>query len=317
MPVNSSNRRFELFKIKFVPVFLAVIILATTAAGCASKKDVAALQKDYDMLKTNYDTAANNLASAQREYATLQASKDALQKDSDATKASLQTQISSQSASIASLQGTNASLQSNLTAATNTQIRVYYSFKYQTTTFNWDLSIPLSEFLYYKDKTRATDNSKYSAMVSDSHGDAILNVLVQKVKDASLANNLKKTDTVDLVGAFIQSLQHSNQDTATPYDDHALYPIETLFQQGGDCEDNSILAAALLQRLEYNQVFFVFSQPKHIALGIDVPTSLYTNGWEYQAKKYTYLETTGHNYPLGSAPAVYTTLQPEIIVIVK
>jgi hypothetical protein len=302
---------------KTLCVFLCIIILALTILGCTPKSD-------YDILKKDYDTLKANLTSAQREYDTLQSQMTSLQKEYAAAKATLEAEVARQSATIstansniAALTKNMAAVQSKLDTTLNTELKFSYVFKYQTWQFKWDIAIPLKEYLYYTEKTRISDSSKYTAMITDNHADSLIGILVQKIKDASLNYNLKKTDTVDMVGAFVQSLIYGNQDIATPYNDRPLYPIETLFEQGGDCEDTSILAAALLQRLEYNQVFFVFSQPKHVALGVDIPAPLYVIGWEYQAKRYVYLETTGDNYLSGTAPSVYTTLQPEIIAISK
>jgi hypothetical protein len=306
-----------MLKSKALLVFLCITVLSATFFGCTPNSDYDALKKDYDTVKKDYDALQANLTTAQREYDLLKSQITTLQKDYDATKATLEAKIASQAATIAEAQNANVTLQSKLDATLNTEFKFTYRFKYQTWQFNWDIAIPLREYLYYQAKSRITGSSKYTAMVTDSHADSLINILVQKIKDASLNYNLKKTETIDLVGAFVQSLVYASQDIATPYDDRPLYPIETLFEQGGDCEDTSILAASLLQRLEYDQVFFIFSQPKHVALGIDVPASLYVTGWEYLAKRYIYLETTGDNYTVGTAPTVYTTLQPEILPISK
>ena len=294
---------------KILSVLLCAIVLATTLTGCTSKKD-------FDALKKDYDVATANLTSAQREYDTLKNQMDALQKNFDTTKTTMQAQIDSQASTIAQGGNAAASLQSQLNTVLATQVKFVYTFKYGSQQLSWNLSIPMSEYLYYKNKARTSGSSGYTAMVTDAHGNNLINVLVQKIKDYTLANNLKKTETIDLVGSFVQSLQNSNQDPGTPYDDRALYPIETLFEQGGDSEDCSILTAALLQRLEYSVVFFVFDNPQHVAVGIDIPAPG-KQTWEYQSVKYVYLETTGHGWVLGNCPLVYTTLQPTVVPLSK
>jgi len=300
-----------------LPVIICLILLATMALGCKSTKEYEALEAELASTQQEYDSLKTQMTLLQHDYDSMKAGLEAeIARHSSEISAAKNT-ISEANATISALNIAKSDLQSELDTTLDTEIKLFYTFKYQTWQFTWDLAIPIREYLYYKEKTRGTDSSKYTAMITDNHGDNLINILVQKIKDASVNYNLKKSDTVDLVGTFVQSLIHGNQDIATPYDNRALYPIETLFEQGGDCEDTSILAAALLQRLEYNQVFFAFNQPKHIALGIDVPMAPYFNGWEYQAKRFIYLETTGDNYPFGVAPSVYTTLQPEIIPLSK
>ena len=100
--------------------------------------------------------------------------------------------------------------------------------------------------------------------------------------------------------SFIEGCSGAN-DIKTPFDDTALYPVETLFDQGGDCQDNSILAAALLQRLEFHVALLVFDKEKHMGVGVDSP-ALKGRNWEYQAVRYYYLETTGTRSQVGDRP---------------
>jgi len=53
------------------------------------------------------------------------------------------------------------------------------------------------------------------------------------------------------------------------------FPIETLWEGGGDCEDKAILAAALLKALGYDVVFVTYPYyfTGHAMLGVAVPLS--------------------------------------------
>ena len=75
----------------------------------------------------------------------------------------------------------------------------------------------------------------------------------------------------------------------------------------------SILAAAILTKLGYNVVFFVFEQEQHMAVGVDIDAI--GMNWEYRAKKYYYLETTGEKWQLGWLPSQYMTTQPVILPV--
>ncbi len=297
-------------KNKVLLLFVAIIVLSVSVVGCVS-------QKEYDTLEKENETLQANLTSAQREYEFLQSQMTSLQKEWEVAKAALEAETARQSTVISEAQKNIAELQAKLDAALNTEIKQSYAFSFQSKSFVWELSIPLKTYLYYKEKARITDTSKYTEMVTDSYADSLLNILVTQVKDAALRYNYNKTDTANLIGTFIQSLIRANNEPNTPYDNYPRYPVETLFDQGVDCEDTSILAAALLQRLEYNQVIFVFNEPKHVAVGIYVPAVYGLDGWEYQAKRYIYLETTGENWSLGHIPSVYSALQPEIYPVVK
>lgn len=53
--------------------------------------------------------------------------------------------------------------------------------------------------------------------------------------------------------------------------EYPKYPVETLVE-GGDCEDKSILLAAILRAMGYRTALLVFSgNPGHIAVGVECP----------------------------------------------
>jgi hypothetical protein len=90
--------------------------------------------------------------------------------------------------------------------------------------------------------------------------------------------------------------------------------VETLFDQGGDSEDTSILAAALLERLEFDLVLLVFENPEHMALGVYLP-GFYGYSWEYRGKNYLHLETVAEGGVLGNCPYIYQGVLPTIIML--
>ena len=107
-----------------------------------------------------------------------------------------------------------------------------------------------------------------------------------------------KQDRVDFVLSFVQSLPYTLDDVTTGYDEFRRYAIETLIEGGGDCEDTTILVAAILRGLgEATALIFT---PGHIALGVSgdfTGTSI-----TYNNTKYYYCETTGTGWTVGVLP---------------
>ncbi|HUS79527.1 MAG TPA: hypothetical protein VM050_12805 [Patescibacteria group bacterium] len=77
--------------------------------------------------------------------------------------------------------------------------------------------------------------------------------------------------------------------------------METLADGGGDCEDTSILTAALLNSMNHPVV--LIGLPDHMAVGVDVPAS--GAYYPYNGSRYYYLETTGEGWELGGIPSEY------------
>ena len=108
-----------------------------------------------------------------------------------------------------------------------------------------------------------------------------------------------RQDRVDFVLSFVQSLPYTRDDVTTGYDEFRRYAIETLIEGGGDCEDTTILVAAILRGLG-EKTALIFT-PGHIALGVsgDFKGASLT----YNNIKYYYCETTGTGWTVGTLPA--------------
>ena len=108
-------------------------------------------------------------------------------------------------------------------------------------------------------------------------------------------------ERVDFVLSFVQSLPYTLDDVTTGYDEFRRYAIETLIEGGGDCEDTTILAAAILSGLgESTALLFT---PAHIALGVS--GDFKGTAFAYNGTNYYYCETTGTGWTVGTVPAAY------------
>lgn len=91
----------------------------------------------------------------------------------------------------------------------------------------------------------------------------------------------------------------------TPQDDWPRYPIETLVDGVGDCEDDVILAAAVLKRLGFEAALLYY--PGHCALGVagaaGLPGDFVID--RRTGVRYFYGETTATGWHLGEAPERY------------
>ena len=113
--------------------------------------------------------------------------------------------------------------------------------------------------------------------------------------------------------AHAQSLPYTLDNVTTPVDEYPRYPIETLVDNGGDCEDTSILASELIRKLGYDTV--LIHPPEHMAVGVyckDCQGSYYA----FHGRNYYYVETTGENWQIGQLPDEYKGKQAEIFLLV-
>ena len=100
---------------------------------------------------------------------------------------------------------------------------------------------------------------------------------------------------------FVHDLDYV-YDYTLGFNEYPKYPIETLIEATGDCEDTSILMASILRSAGYGVV--LLNPPGHMAVGIKCN---YDYGYvTYNGNKYCYIETTSHhNWQVGEIPGSY------------
>ena len=89
----------------------------------------------------------------------------------------------------------------------------------------------------------------------------------------------------------------------TGYEEYWKYPVETLYDQGGDCEDTSILFSAIAEAMGYNTSLLLF--PGHMAAGVDLDGNygISKTYFETGGYRFYYCETTATGYHVGDKPS--------------
>ena len=132
--------------------------------------------------------------------------------------------------------------------------------------------------------------------------DYYIKILAQKLNETATQQGYNSFDKVSFVLAFVQSLPYTSDSVTTGRDEYPRFPIETLVDDGGDCEDTSILFATLTLIMGYGTVYI--NPPDHYAVGI-LGNNLRGTYWTYPEDSnntYYYCETTGDNFKIGQLP---------------
>jgi len=177
-----------------------------------------------------------------------------------------------------------------------------YLWEYGGMEWNWEVPMPQLLYEYYKDLPRPPTQD-YSVYVTHPLDDIYIELLVEKIQKAGQQEEYSEYETVEFAVSFIQSLPYTADDVTTQYDEYPRYPIETLVDNGGDCEDTSVLLASVLNSMGYGVV--LIQLPDHLAIGIKGDENIYGTYWEYEGDKYFYLETTNTGWRIGQLPDVY------------
>jgi hypothetical protein len=124
-----------------------------------------------------------------------------------------------------------------------------------------------------------------------------------KLHEAASQEGYGAYETISFMLAFVQSLPYTSDSVTTGFDEYPRFPLETLVDNGGDCEDTAILFATLVLIEGYGTV--LIHPPNHLAVGVlgssDIAGSYYT----YNGGRYYYCETTGDGWGIGDLPSEF------------
>lgn len=158
-------------------------------------------------------------------------------------------------------------------------------WKYNGYAFNASLKFSYSDYQYYHglSKTQA-----YNRFASENNSHQYLLSLAAQLDADAAAHGFSKPELAEYLVAFVQQGIPYVKDPYNKGNDYPKYPIETIIDRGGDCEDKSALLVALLNTFGFDAVLIVL--PGHMAAGLwsDRKGAYYL----HNNKRYCYIETT-------------------------
>ncbi|MFH1638209.1 MAG: transglutaminase-like domain-containing protein [Candidatus Woesearchaeota archaeon] len=182
----------------------------------------------------------------------------------------------------------------------------------------------------YKFWVKASDYLKFKSQRHRKHGveDYVNFVTYSHPKIKSMAQKLtegssSKEKSAQLLLDFVH--QHIYDKSIEEDRDYVRYPIETLVERNGDCEDFSILAAALMKSIGIGVALIHLpagegEKSGHLALGVEGDFS--GHFYNIDGKKYYYAETTGTEWPrnptgweIGDIPKEYREKEVNLHIV--
>ncbi|MDD2422544.1 MAG: Ig-like domain-containing protein [Heliobacteriaceae bacterium] len=202
---------------------------------------------------------------------------------------------------------------------------ITYRWKYRGWDYTWGpINWPTADrdaiLRYYRNAphplfSRFTARTYVNTYTMDPYDDKFIADLVGRLSDYAESIGLRGSEVVDFVLSFVQGLPYTADNVTTPYNDYPRYPLETILENGGDCEDTALLAAVLLREMGYGTaiLFVPGSAPTHAALGVLGSDTLPGTYYLYNGRRYYYTETTGSGWRVGQIPWVYSGVSAIVV----
>jgi len=184
-----------------------------------------------------------------------------------------------------------------------------------TTTGENNIELSIYKAAYVSESERPLRSIRRSVReaIDSGIGAELAEILGQ---NAAAAGQTTDRETVNYTVDAVQSLPFVSD--SDEYDNYSKYPTETLVE-GGDCEDTTILLAAVLasKPFEYGTalVYLPPENPVHVGLGIRGTSEVDGTHYVVDGVRYYYVETTGYGWEIGELPEKYRNMLARTVPI--
>ena len=184
-----------------------------------------------------------------------------------------------------------------------------YDWKYNTVEYQLSYNFDPARYVYYT-------NQGHSVMEYRDYINFVTKEETAVVEIAHILRNLSNQkgfdslSEVNFIMSFVQSLKYSEDNLTAGVGEYPRYPIETLVEQTGDCEDSAALLISLLEALNYEAAMILIPEAwddyGHAAVGVNLTGAegIYyiLNEGKDNEIGYYYAETTAEGWKLGEIP---------------
>jgi len=190
-----------------------------------------------------------------------------------------------------------------------------YSWYFKNKKWNLPFKIPVNTYKNYQTlnvsrqpQSQPFSDDKIAGFVTSK--ERIILDLIDELELRIEPENYDDIDKVNYCLRFVQDIITYRFDNETAgCEEYWKYPVETLVDQQGDCEDTTVLLASILDGLGYDVALLYYSWEEdgqnlgHLAVGVslDGDYGRYVDGED--GKKYFYCETTSESFLVGEIPS--------------
>ncbi len=167
------------------------------------------------------------------------------------------------------------------------------------TKYSLDLEIKYSDYYTYKnDDVNRHSGSKAHNTSFVTYNDPYIQKLTSEL--VLLSEGMSDMDRANFILTFVQNIPYVTDEVSAGKEEYWKYPLETLFEKEGDCEDTTFIYCAIMENLGYNTALLLFNG--HMAAGLETHTEDDIFLEKGNPMKFAFCETTGTPYDVGESP---------------
>jgi len=188
------------------------------------------------------------------------------------------------------------------------EYHIQMEWSYKSKRWRYETDIPITIYEHFAQEPRSNNYSEYAVNDID---DEWLGYTAKSFKEISTLEGWNYGDTINFVLSFVQSIEYSYDIDTAGYDEYPRYPIETIVDGTGDCEDTVVMFISILREMGYDVALLLYADDEHMAAGVSIPQDLvvsWNQGYELthivspEGESYAYCDTTYAGWRLGEKP---------------
>ena len=200
-----------------------------------------------------------------------------------------------------------------------------YEWSFENIVYQISLEIPINDYQNYYNSSvnripqneNNIDNAMLRFVTTD---DKTIEDLSKKLEDIAKENDFDDITTANFILKFVQeTISYTLDEDTKGCIEYWKFPVETLVEKKGDCEDTSVLYAAVMDNLGYDVAILFYTWLEdgksvgHLSIGVHLEGDHGDYELDRLGKKYYYCETTNIAFNVGNIPPDIT-VKPERII---
>lgn len=174
------------------------------------------------------------------------------------------------------------------------EVKTIFTWSYDDKLISMVYYFDKADYTFYKDQPRVYDS--WVHYLKEKEGHAVMEAFAKEFKLLAAEQTWSDWQVAECAINFVQTLKYRNDGEW----EYPRYPVETLVEKGGDCEDLAILLDALLLELGFDCV--LISPANHMGVGVATKYPIEGAAFSHRDKEYYYIETTSGGWGIGDYP---------------
>jgi hypothetical protein len=185
-----------------------------------------------------------------------------------------------------------------------------FEWEYNGSSWWYEVTLSTGLYQYYRDRPRI-EVDDWGVYATHPGNEWLTDGLADVIQRDAPALGYTDYDIVECAVVFAQSIPYTTDADTKAKSEYPRFPIETVVDGSGDCEDHAILLAAVTHALGYDTILLDY--PTHMAVGIAGDPSIQGTYYEWRGKRFYFVETTSTGWELGELPEKYQGVSAQVI----